>query len=160
MKIDSKEFRNILGNYPTGVCVITSFLPNGQPIGMTVGSFTSVSLDPPLIGFFSDHKSQTWQHIAKIKKFCVNILSEDQQNLGKQFSSRAEDKFDGVSFDLSDNGLPIFPNIVSWIDCELHDVVETGDHFLALGHVQNIALNDNQRPLIFYQGQFDGIEKK
>ena len=132
--LDSREFRRILGHYPTGVCAVTA-RGEDAPVGMIVGSFTSVSLDPPLVGFLPNRASRTWSRIEAAGRFCVNVLAERQQDVCRALSSKTPDKFAGLSYRLSDAGLPILDGVVAWIDCELHAVHEAGDHYIALGYV-------------------------
>ena len=103
---DGSEFRRILGHYPTGVCAVTAMF-NGAPAAMVVGSFTSVSLDPPLVAFLPDRKSTSWPKIEAAGRFCVNVLAEHQERVRRALSSKAETKFDAVPYRLSDTGLPI-----------------------------------------------------
>lgn len=161
MAIDSQKFRNILGHYPTGVCVITAVQENNEPVGMTVGSFTSVSLDPPLVGFFPSRNSSSWLKMAGAQRFCVNVLADDQEWVCRRFASKLQDKFEDVGYRLSDAGLPILGNVVAWIDCDLHSVMEAGDHYIVLGEVRELAVERNAKPLIFCQGnygQFSPVE--
>lgn len=152
---DNATFRRVLGHYPTGVCVVTAVEADGTPTGMVVGSFTSVSLDPPLVAFFPDRNSSSWPRIAKVGKFCVNVLSADQEALCRQFSARgANDKFAGVSHRFSANGSPILDNVVAWIDCTLDVVHEAGDHFIVLGRVVALEVEGPGQPLLFFQGAY------
>jgi flavin reductase (DIM6/NTAB) family NADH-FMN oxidoreductase RutF len=153
--IDSRAFRTILGHYPTGVCVITAMEQNGRPIGMAVGSFTSVSLSPPLVAFFPDKRSSSWPRIEKTGSFCVNILADDQEGLCRRFSSPVDDRFEDVSHRLSDAGLPILDDVIAWIDCTLHAVHEAGDHYIVLGEVHALDVERRKRPpLLFFQGGY------
>ena len=154
MDFESLVYRRILSHYPTGVCVITAMQEGGAPIGMVVGSFTSVSLDPPLVGFFPDRRSTSWPRIAATNRFCVNILADDQMALCKRFASRDDDKFRDISHRFSDAGLPILDGVVAWIDCTVNAVHEAGDHFIALGEVQALAAGRDARPLVFWQGGY------
>jgi flavin reductase (DIM6/NTAB) family NADH-FMN oxidoreductase RutF len=152
---DSTSFRHVLGHYPTGVCVVTAVEDDGAPTGMVVGSFTSVSLDPPLVAFFPAKNSQSWPRIEKMGKFCVNILASDQQPLCRQFAAKgAEDKFAGVSHRVSANGSPILDGVVAWIDCALEAVHEAGDHYIVLGRVMALEVASPGKPLLFFQGGY------
>src|SRR5512145_1243915 len=102
--IDPATFRRVLGAYPTGVCVITARSESGEPLGMVVGTFTSVSLDPPLVGFLPDKNSVTWSLIERAGHFCVNVLASDQQELCRQVTMPGPDKFKGVDYHFSGNG--------------------------------------------------------
>ena len=92
---DPRWFRQVLGQYPTGVCVVTATEPDGGRAGFVVGSFTSVSLDPPLVAFFPDRGSTSWPRIHSVGRFCVNILSAEQEDVCRNFATRKQDKFDG-----------------------------------------------------------------
>lgn len=152
--IEKGAFRHVLGHYPTGVCVVTAMPTDGVPAGMAVGSFTSVSLDPPLIGFFPDKASTSWPRIEPTGRFCVNVLAHDQQWLSGRFASRLENKFEGVSHAVSDGGAPILDDVVAWIDCALHAVHEAGDHYFVLGEVQALGVGRESPPLVFFQGGY------
>lgn len=152
--IDGATFRRVLGHYPTGVCVVTAVEPGGAPVGMAVGSFTSVSLDPPLVAFFPDKGSTSWPRIERAGRFCVNVLAADQQPICRQFASKVEDKFAGVSHRLSGGGSPILDDVVAWIDCALHAVHEAGDHFIVLGRVIELDIARAEQPLLFFRGAY------
>jgi 3-hydroxy-9,10-secoandrosta-1,3,5(10)-triene-9,17-dione monooxygenase reductase component len=154
LTIDQQTFRRILGHYPTGVCVITAVEPDGKLAGMAVGSFTSVSLTPPLVAFFPDRRSGSWPRIEAAGRFCVNVLADDQEWLCRRFAAKTENKFEDVSHRLSDGGMPILDQVVAWIDCTLHAVHEAGDHFIVLGEVQALDVGRDARPLLFFQGGY------
>ncbi|MDI1297252.1 MAG: flavin reductase family protein [bacterium] len=151
---DNATFRRVLGHYPTGVCVVTAVEADGAPTGMVVGSFTSVSLDPPLVAFFPAKSSGSWPRIASVGKFCVNVLASDQQSLCRQFAASGIDKFAGVSHRVSANGSPILDDVVAWIDCTLDAVHEAGDHYIVLGRVVALEVERPDRPLLFFQGNY------
>jgi flavin reductase (DIM6/NTAB) family NADH-FMN oxidoreductase RutF len=150
---DSREFRRILGHYPTGVCAITT-MSEGRPLGIIVGSFTSASLDPPLVAFLPARASRSWPGIEAAGRFCVNVLAADQEDLCRALSSKAENRFDAVSHRLSRAGLPIIEGVVAWIECELFAVHDAGDHLIVLGKVHELGLEHADRPLLFFQGDY------
>ncbi|EQB30857.1 flavin reductase family protein [Sphingobium ummariense] len=154
VEFDSATFRRVLGHYPTGVCVVTASEPGGGPVGMVVGSFTSVSLDPPLVAFFPAKSSSSWPRIKAVGTFCVNVLASDQQPLCRQLAGGAADKFSGVSHRHSANGSPILDGVVAWIDCSLEAVHEAGDHYIVLGRVQALGVERPGPPLLFFQGRY------
>ena len=154
--LDSGEFRRILGHYPTGVCAVTA-ASGGRPVGMIVGSFTSVSLDPPLVAFFPDRKSKTWPLIEGARRFCVSVLSERQQDVCRALSSKAEDKFANVDYRMSAQNVPILTGVVAWIDCELYAVHDAGDHFIAIGAVMALDVDHPHPPLVFLQGGYRSV---
>lgn len=156
--IEPATFRRVLGNYPTGVCAVTASAEDGAPLAIVVGSFTSVSLDPPLVGFFPDKKSSTWPRIEKAGHFCVNVLGAAQQSLCRQLANSAGEKYDGVSHRLSANGSPILDEAIVWIDCTIDQVIETGDHFLVLGKVQEMeVVRAEEDPMLFFRGKYGGF---
>ena len=150
--IDPTMFKQVLGHYPTGVCVVTSNDRDGRPVGMAVGSFTSVSLAPPLVAFFPDRRSATFERIRETQRFCVNVLSDHQEDVSQRFAGSGVDKFAGSVHRASDLGLPILSEVVAWIDCRLHAVHEAGDHFIVIGDVTSLAIENSVRPLIFHKG--------
>jgi len=159
MAIDQTDFRKVLGHYPTGVCVITGRNEGGEPVGMAVGSFTSVSLSPPLVAFFPDRSSSTWPHIHSSGKFCVNILASNQKAVCERFARKGEKKFDGFSHGVSDFDLPVLDGSVAWIDCLLEAVHEVGDHFFAIGRVQKLTLGaEDGDPLLFFKGGYSVLD--
>lgn len=155
--IDPRHFRDVLGCYPTGVCVVTANSEDGARHGMVVGSFTSISLDPPLVGFFPDKKSTSWPRIAASGYFCANILAAEQVHHSNRFASRAEDKFEGIEHGLSPHGLPLLDNVLAWIDCSIEMVTEIGDHLLVVGAVRSMEKRDDGRPLLFFRGRYHDL---
>lgn len=154
-RIDPQHFRGVLGNYPTGVCVITAFDPENGPIGMTVGSFTSVSLDPALVAFLPIRDSGTYQRIRSIGKFCVNVLGSDQDELCRLFARRGADKFADVGWSPAGSGAPVLDGAIAWIDCELSATYEAGDHDIVIGAVQYLSSAEQPSPpLLFFQGGY------
>jgi flavin reductase (DIM6/NTAB) family NADH-FMN oxidoreductase RutF len=154
VEIDPGQYRQVLGQYPTGVCVVTSAGPDGAPAGMVVGSFTSVSLNPALVGFFPDRASSSWPKVAAASRFCVNILSADQEDVCRKLASKDPDKFASIAHRPSPMGSPIIDGVVAWIDCDLHSIGDAGDHFIVLGEVRQLEMADGGLPLLFFQGGY------
>lgn len=152
--IDPDEFRRVLGHVPTGVVVITSLGENGQPIGMAVGSFTSVSLDPPLVGFLPARTSSTFPQIERAGHFCVNVLAAEQEPICRSFAARGTDKFSGISWTPGPTGAPRLDGVVAWIDCSIEAITDAGDHQVVLGRVLDLAGAGDLLPLIFFQGGY------
>ena len=149
---DPQRFRTVLGRYPTGVCVVTAVSPEGTPVGMTVGTFSSVSLDPPLVSFMPMTSSSTWPIIREAGRFCVNVLSASQDGLARQFGRRLDDRFEGVAWSLDAHGLPRVEGALAWIDCTMSRVIEAGDHEIALGAVEALEEGADEGPLVFFRG--------
>jgi 3-hydroxy-9,10-secoandrosta-1,3,5(10)-triene-9,17-dione monooxygenase reductase component len=149
----ARKFRDVLGQYASGVTVVTS-LQGETPVGMTCQSFTSVSLDPPLVAFLPMKTSRAFAAIRLSRRFCVNFLAADQADLSNRFASLAEDKFDGVSWGATAHGMPRLEGTVGWVDCTVHAVHEAGDHYLVIGRVDELGEGDASGPLLFHRGQY------
>jgi 3-hydroxy-9,10-secoandrosta-1,3,5(10)-triene-9,17-dione monooxygenase reductase component len=154
--IDPAIFRQVLGAYPTGVAVITALDEGGTPAGMVVGTFTSVSLDPPLVGFLPDKNSTSWPKIEQAGRFCVNVLGSDQQQLCRQLAGKG-DKFAGVDLTVSDHGLPVLADCLAVIECTIHSVTEAGDHWFVLGDVLRMEAPRDSDPMLFHRGRYGGF---
>jgi 3-hydroxy-9,10-secoandrosta-1,3,5(10)-triene-9,17-dione monooxygenase reductase component len=155
--IDPAVFRQVLGSYPTGICVITAMTAEDQPLGMVVGTFTSVSLDPPLVGFLPGKSSSTWPQIEAAGHFCANILGSDQQALCRQLAGKGPDKFAGIDYAVSEHGLPIILGALTRIECKLHSVTDAGDHWFVLGAVIHLECTRIGDPMLFHGGQYGGF---
>ncbi|MEZ5168818.1 MAG: flavin reductase family protein [Acidimicrobiales bacterium] len=156
MTIDPSEFRRVLGHHPTGVTVVTTVDDDG-PCGMAIGSFASVSLDPPLVMFCPGKSSASWERMKRSGAFCVNVLGDDQEHLSGIFASKADDKFSGVDWTTEATGSPVFPHAIAWIDCSTYAIYDGGDHDIVVGEVQALstAANAGERgPLLFFQGGY------
>ncbi len=150
---DSARYRQVLGHFPTGVTVVTA-MDGAEPIGLAIGSFSSLSLDPPLVLFAAGQSSTSWSRIRPIGRFCVNILAEDQEDVCRAFAMRSDDKFEGIGWTHSALGSPIIHGVSAWIDCETHDIVEEGDHDIVVGAVRGLDVEHEGGPLVFYRGGY------
>lgn len=154
LAFDPRRFREALGHYPTGVVVVTATAADGEPLGMVIGSFTSVSLDPPLVAFLPMKNSGTFERMRTAQHFCVNVLGADQEDLCRDFASRGADKFTDVDWSPSPHGAPILPDVVAWIECAYADTIEAGDHYIVLGAVTAMDTPRPSLPLLFFQGGY------
>ncbi len=152
--IDAALFRETLGHYPTGVAVVTVVGEHGQPDGMVVGTFSSVSLDPPLIAYFPTRSSASFARLRTAPSFCVNVLASDQEPLCRRIATVGPGKFDGVFWRPAPLGAPILDGAVSWIECTIEDVREAGDHYIVLGRVHDLGVERSTLPLLFFQGGY------
>ncbi|GHI06930.1 NADPH-flavin oxidoreductase [Streptomyces cellostaticus] len=155
--VDQAEFRRVLGNFATGVTVITAppCDASGSPAGFACQSFSSLSLDPPLICFMAGRTSTTWPRIARAGVFCVNVLGADQGELCRAFAVSGADKFAGVAYDAAPvSGAPRLAGAVAWIDCTIHAVHTGGDHLIVVGRVDALGAAEEGDPLIFHRGRF------
>ena len=150
---DSQRFRQVLGQVPTSVVVVTGFDPQGTPLGITIGSFVSVSLDPPLVGFLPGTSSRTWAAMAANKRFTVNVLGADQGELCWRFAKESDDRFAGVEWVPSSNGCPALAGSLVAIDCDLESNAVHGDHHFAVGRVTHLEVLREANAMAFYRGK-------
>jgi flavin reductase (DIM6/NTAB) family NADH-FMN oxidoreductase RutF/DNA-binding IclR family transcriptional regulator len=148
------RFREVLGQYPTGVAVVTATTVDGDPVGMTVGSFSSVSLEPPLVAFMPAQTSNTWAAIREVGRFCVNVLAANQEAVCRTLASKQADKFDAMGWRPSALGSPILDGVVAYVDCEVADVHPAGDHDIVVGRVHQLEVIGSPAPLLFFQGGY------
>ena len=157
--VDEAHFRQVLGHFPTGVTIITAADGDGKPVGFAVGSFASLSLDPPLVLFCAGKSSSTFPAIRDAGRFCVNILAADQEDLCREFASKKGDKFAGIGWRASHHtGSPILQDVLGYIDCEIQDVIEGGDHWIVVGLAQDLEVQHEGKPLIFYRGGYGSFD--
>ncbi|KAB7754743.1 flavin reductase [Mycolicibacterium phlei] len=151
---DSSEFRSIMGHYPTGVTVVTAIDSDGEPVGLTIGSFSSVSLDPPLVAFYPQRESGSFARLRQADVFCINFLADDQEDGCRNFASRSGDKFSGVRWQTSPAGAPILEGAIAWLECSFHAIAEAGDHFIVTGAVRCFEAQRDRMPLLFFRGGY------
>jgi 3-hydroxy-9,10-secoandrosta-1,3,5(10)-triene-9,17-dione monooxygenase reductase component len=150
---DAAKFRQVLGHFPTGVTVITG-LDDGVPVGMAIGSFASLSLEPPQVLFCVGANSSSWPKIQSHGSFCVNILADDQEDVCRVFASKAEDKFAEIGWKRSRNDNPLLDGVLAYIDCTIETVVESGDHAIVIGAVADLEVLHEGGPLLFFRGGY------
>jgi flavin reductase (DIM6/NTAB) family NADH-FMN oxidoreductase RutF len=150
------RFRNVMRHVPTGVAVVAASTPAG-PVGLAVGSFVSVSLRPPLVGFFVDRVSTTWPAIEPHGRFTVNILGEDDEATCRAFAVSGGDKFAGVTWAPSPMGSPVLDSALAWFDCTTNAVTDAGDHRFVLADVHDLSVQPAGRPLVFCHGTYQRL---
>ncbi len=150
---DSAKYRQVLGHFPTGVTAITA-MADGVPVGMAIGSFASLSLEPPQVLFCVGRHSSSWPKIEAVGSFCVNILAEDQEDVCRVFASKATDKFAEIGWKRSGNGSPLLDGVLAHIDCTVADVIPSGDHHVVIGGVTDLEVRHEGGPLIFFRGGY------
>lgn len=153
-RIDVARFRQVLGHFPTGVAVITGIDDEGRPAGLAIGSFSSVSLDPPLVAFMPDKGSSSWPRFRGSGHFCVNILGSDQESVCRTFAVSGGDKFAELAWHPAGSGSPILDGALAWIDCDVDVVHEAGDHYIVIGSVRELEVGSGALPLVFFQGGY------
>jgi flavin reductase (DIM6/NTAB) family NADH-FMN oxidoreductase RutF len=149
------EFRAALSHYATGVAVVTSYLPGAGPVGMVVGTFTSVSLDPPLVGFLPAKSSYSWSLIRQAGSFCINVLGADQAHICRAFVAKDTDRFNAYAWEATISGSPRLAEALLWVDCDLESITDAGDHDFVLGRVRDLGVNSaGGLPLLFLRGGY------
>jgi 3-hydroxy-9,10-secoandrosta-1,3,5(10)-triene-9,17-dione monooxygenase reductase component len=150
---DEASYRTGLGHFATGVTIITA-MDGDEPIGVSANSFTSVSLDPPLVLFCAAKASTTWPRLEAAGKFTVNILNEHQEDVCRVFATKGIDRFSRIGWRPSPIGAPILHGAVAYIDCEIDAQHEAGDHLIVVGAVKELGVLSEDGPLIFYRGGY------
>jgi flavin reductase (DIM6/NTAB) family NADH-FMN oxidoreductase RutF len=154
--IDHAELRRALGCFPTGVTVITTLDPDGAFVGLTVNSFNSLSLDPPLILWSLGTRSSNRRAFEAAGHFAVNILAEDQAAISRRFASPARHKFHGVATHAGLAGAPLIEGCAAYIECRTHSTQVAGDHLLFIGRVERVH-TAGRRPLVYAGGRYCGV---
>jgi flavin reductase (DIM6/NTAB) family NADH-FMN oxidoreductase RutF len=153
--IEPKLFRQLLGCFPTGVAVITTRAADGRPVGLTCNSFSSVSLEPPLVLFSLRKASKLLGTFTQADGFAINILSQRQDALSARFaSSRIEDKFEGVDWRAGVLDLPLIDDCLGSFECSVHACHEAGDHYVLIGEVRHMSAGPADQALVFYKGAY------
>ena len=154
---DAREFRAALGDYATGVTIITTLDVNGQPVGLTANSFASVSLDPPLVLWSIDKNSQLFDTFLQAEHYAVHVLRDDQQELALKFSDDDAVRFVEETYERGIAALPLLENYCTLFQCEVHSRLTEGDHTILIGRVLSIS-DQSARPLLFHKGQYKGLQ--
>ncbi|MCE3551450.1 flavin reductase family protein [Pseudonocardia sp. RS11V-5] len=152
--IPPEHFREVLGAFCSGITVITAAGPDGAPLGMTCQSFSSLSLDPPMILIAPALTSTTWPRIREAGTFCVNILADGQHGVSDAMSRRGTDKFADVAWTPSPTGAPRLADVAAWIDCDLAAEHDGGDHTIVVGAVRALGSAPSLEPLLYHRGRY------
>jgi len=155
MPVDDTTFRRTLGNFATGVTVMTTRDPaTGKPVGVTVNAFSSVSLDPPLVLFCLGLRSELLDIFKANGHYAVNVLAQDQEDLSGRFSRRGDDKFAEVRTSDGAGGVPVIDGCVASLECQLSDVLDGGDHAILVGRVLDAHYHPETVPLLYFRGGY------
>ena len=152
-----QDFRQALGQYATGITIVTTRDSDNTPIGMTANSFVSVSLDPPLVLWSVDNSSPLYAGFAAASHYAVHILDEAQQSLSNRFADDDVDKFEGLNISSGINDLPLLEQHIARLQCEVVDRHEAGDHMILIGHVLDIQ-HESKDPLLFFSGDYRRLQ--
>ncbi|GAA4384614.1 3-hydroxy-9,10-secoandrosta-1,3,5(10)-triene-9,17-dione monooxygenase reductase subunit [Tsukamurella soli] len=160
---DSRAFRNVMGQFCTGVTIVATVDAEGRPRGFACQSFAALSLEPPLVLFCPSKTSRTWGFVEQSKMFAVSVLEQSQESVSAAFGRTVDDKFDGLDWTPSPLGNPTIDGALVWIDCSLESVIDGGDHWIAVGRVEGLGEVDPAtvegsqaagKPLLFYRGGY------
>lgn len=157
MVIDTIHFKKALGSFTTGICHVATFDHESQkPVGLTVNSLASVSLEPPLLSFCLDKKSRTFPYFNKNNFFCVNILNHQQQDISLRFSNGTPNPWSLTKYSLLGNSFVHIDKALCSIDCQIKERIEIGDHVLMIGEVLKSAFSEDPsvKPLIYFRGHY------
>ena len=157
LRVTGAEFRRACGRFATGVTIATVVDSAGAPHGLTVSSFTSVSLHPPLVLICVGHEATNFALFCTATHFGINILKEDQQALSDRFARRGHDRFGGLPWQPGKTGVPLLPGCLAQIECAIHQRVKAGDHDIFVGEMVRAHVTDGE-PLIHVHGAYRKLE--
>ena len=151
---EERAFRDALGMFATGVTVVTAAGDSGEPVGLTVSSFNSVSLDPPLVLFSIDREALSLAALRRAPGYAVSVLSADQIELSRRFASAGADKWTGLDLEFGFGGAPLIPGAIAAFECRPYATHEGGDHEIFVGQVVGHRIAPFAAPLVFFGGQY------
>ncbi len=156
---DTLTLRKVLGRFVTGVTIVTTMSDDQKPHGLTINSFTSVSLEPPLVLICIAKDAGTLPHFLGNEHFAINLLAHDQTKISQKFATHNIDRFAGIDWQRGEFGAPLIDGALAYIECQRHETHEAGDHYIILGKVEKANFYDDKDPLLYYCGQYQGLEK-
>lgn len=156
--VDPMAFRRALGKFPTGVCIVTARV-GGEALGMTMSSFNSLSLDPPLVLFSIDRRAKGLPLWEQAEGYAVHVLSETQQDLSNRFARPAANKWEGLPFRDGLFDAPILSGAAALFECRAYARHDGGDHRLFIGEVERFSADPDRRPLVFAQGRYAALHR-
>ncbi len=154
---DPATYRTVLGHFATGVALITA-IDGEEPVGMACNSFTSVSLEPPLVLFCAAKSSSTWPRIQHAGKWAANFLAEDGEETCRLFAQKGADRFAHVAYTIGRSGSPVLDHALAFVDCETVAEHDAGDHIIVVGQVLELGYASEGKPLLFYRGGYGRYE--
>lgn len=154
--VGSDEFRRVCGRFATGITVVTTLDHDRNPHGLTVNSFTSVSLNPPLVLVCIDYRAKILETFRRAEQFGINVLSEGQRDVSQAFARRGENRFQGVEWNAGESGVPLLPGALAWLECSLVNAVDAGDHAILIARVNRAACHEG-RPLLYFASAYEHL---
>jgi flavin reductase (DIM6/NTAB) family NADH-FMN oxidoreductase RutF len=159
MPIDRKEFRNALGQFATGVCIATTYVEGHGNIGVTINSFASVSLEPPLVLWSVQNSTEVAQVWEKASHYGISVLSEEQQDISNTYAKQGDHTIRSEHLLLGANGLPLIADTLTRFECKIIQRLDGGDHTILLGEVESMDRGEASNPLLFFSGQYRAISE-
>jgi 3-hydroxy-9,10-secoandrosta-1,3,5(10)-triene-9,17-dione monooxygenase reductase component len=153
---DARSLRDALGRFATGVAFVTA-APGGEPAGLIVNSFTSVSLDPPLVSFNPARSSLTWQRMRRAGRFTVNVLARPHEGFARRAARPGADRFEGLDWQPGRGGAPVLADALAALECEIVAEHPAGDHTIVVARVEHLRIRPAAEPLIFFAGEFRAL---
>jgi 3-hydroxy-9,10-secoandrosta-1,3,5(10)-triene-9,17-dione monooxygenase reductase component len=153
---DARAFRDALGRFATGVAFVTA-APDGVPTGLIVNSFTSTSVEPPLVSFSPSRSSLTWSRMRRAGRFGVNVLGRQHEGFARHATPRGADRFAGLDWELGEGGVPLLRDALASLECEIVAEHPAGDHWIVVGRVDGLRISSLADPLVFFAGAFGSL---
>ena len=157
MSFDTRAFRQALGSFPTGVAVITAVAASRHPMGITVNSFTSVSLEPPMVLWCLDKKSDRYETFTKSRGFTISILGTAHEDVSARLAKPGSHSLEGIGLIVTELGPPGLADALAIFECDSEAVYEGGDHAILVGRVLRFARRDAGAPLVFFRGRYGAL---
>jgi 3-hydroxy-9,10-secoandrosta-1,3,5(10)-triene-9,17-dione monooxygenase reductase component len=154
---DARSFRDALAKFDTGVAFVTA-APDGKPAGLIVNSLTSVSLEPRLVSFCPSRSSLTWSRMRRTRRFGVNVLGWQHERFARRATLAGADRFAGLDCELGDGGVPLLADALATLECEIVAEHPAGDHWIAVGRVDDLRISAIEDPLVFFAGAFGTLQ--
>jgi 3-hydroxy-9,10-secoandrosta-1,3,5(10)-triene-9,17-dione monooxygenase reductase component len=155
---DARSFRDALGSFATGVAFITA-APGGEPAGLIVNSFTSVSLAPPMVAFAPARSSLTWARMRRAGRFGVNVLGRQHERFAVRATPAGADRFAGLDWEPGRGGVPLLADALASLECEIVAEHPAGDHWIVVGRVDELRISPSRDPLVFFAGAFGALQQ-
>jgi len=157
MTTDTRHLRDALGQFATGVCLVTVATDDGRALALTVNSFASVSLDPPLVLWSLQNNSEVYDIFATPQHYAINVLAAEQEQLSTRYAQSGAHLLDPAHFTPGENGAPVITDALAVFECELAATHEGGDHTIIVGRVARFAADTGRTPLVFYRGGYRAL---
>ena len=154
MSIEGREYRDALGRFATGVCLITTTTADGRHLALTANSFSSVSLDPPLVLWNLQDNSDVFDEYASPERYAINILSQEQMDLSNTYAKKGGHELAPAHFTIGEHGAPVISGALASFECEPYATHEGGDHVIIVGRVMGMSSSGEGRPLLFFGGSY------